>query len=148
MSATTNAVPNEAQFDAISARVWHDIARLRTDVFVVEQECAYPEFDGRDVEPTTRHVWFEADGCCIAYLRVLDDGDERRIGRVVTVRAHRGRGHAARLLEHVLASTQGPWVLAAQTYLRDWYGTFGFDAQGDSFVEYGIPHVVMRWGIA
>ena len=54
------------------------------DVFVVEQECPYPELDGRDAEPATVHLWFEEDGEVLATIRVLDDGATRAIGRVAT----------------------------------------------------------------
>ena len=53
----------------------YGLCRLRVDVFVVEQECPYPELDGRDTEATTQHLWFEADdGGILATIRVLDDG--------------------------------------------------------------------------
>ena len=135
---------NDRVFAQLSARTWHDIGRLRVDVFVVEQACAYPEFDGRDVEPGTRHVWVTEDARCIAYLRVLDDGAERRIGRVATAAEHRGSGYATRLIGHVLAETDGPWVLDAQTHLAGWYEAFDFTVQSAPFDDYGIPHVVMR----
>src|SRR5690606_30194967 len=51
------------------------LLRLRTDVFVVEQECPYPELDGRDAEPATEHLWLEADGAPVATLRLLRDGE-------------------------------------------------------------------------
>ena len=74
----------DRRFDVLSTRQLHDLIRLRIDVFVVEQTCAYAELDGRDLEPGTRHVWAEEAGAAVACLRVLDDGDARRIGRVCT----------------------------------------------------------------
>lgn len=123
-----------------------DILGLRVDVFVVEQECPYAEIDGRDDEAETRHVWIAASPSDRpeAYVRVLDDGHERRIGRVVTHPEHRGRGLAARLIDHVLASSEPPWVLDAQAHLAGWYGALGFEVVGDEFLEDGIPHVPMR----
>ena len=56
------------------------ILQLRTDIFVVEQNCPYPELDGRDLEAGARQLWVEADGAVIATLRVLDDADVRRAG--------------------------------------------------------------------
>jgi len=64
-----------ASFADLSARTLHDLLRLRVDVFVVEQACAYPEIDGRDVEPDTRHLWFARDGVPVAYLRLLTEPD-------------------------------------------------------------------------
>lgn len=132
-------------FADLSPRELHDILRLRVDVFVVEQDCPYPEIDGRDVEPGTRHVWLgEPGGAPAAYVRLLDDTAHRRIGRVVTAPAARGRRLAARLIEHLLRSSDGPWVLDAQAHLADWYAGLGFRVDGDEFVEDGIPHVPMR----
>ena len=121
-----------------------ELLRLRVDVFVVEQACAYHELDGRDGETSTRHLWL-SDGCRpVAYLRLLDDGDARRIGRVATAADRRGEGLAARLVSHALATSAAPWVLDAQSHLEGWYRAFGFEACGDAFVEDGIEHVPMR----
>src|SRR5215218_4467609 len=98
----------------LSAAELYDLCRLRVDVFVVEQECPYPELDGRDKEPATVHVWFEEDGAVLATIRVLDDGDTRAIGRVATAASARGRGLAARLMEEGLAVCEGyPVTLGA-----------------------------------
>ena len=123
------------------------LLRLRTDVFVVEQECAYPELDGRDVEPGTEHLWVEVDGEPVATLRILesDDGAAHRIGRVATHRDHRGRGYAAQLMEEALRRVgDGPVELEAQTYLERWYERFGFRRTGPDYLEDGIPHLPMR----
>ena len=131
----------------ISPRVLHDILRLRCDVFVVEQECAYPELDGRDLEPDARQLWIErADGEVVATLRLLRDPDgTARIGRVATAASARGEGLAAQLMTRALELTgDGDVVLDAQTYLEDWYARFGFVRAGADYVEDGIPHVPMR----
>ena len=87
-----------AELDALTAyRLW----QLRESVFVVEQECAYQELDGRDVEPGTRHLWVEGDSPAdgpVGYLRLLDDGDHARIGRVLVAPSHRGRGVSGALM--------------------------------------------------
>jgi ElaA protein len=125
------------------------ILRLRTDVFVVEQECPYPELDGRDLEPDARQLWIEQDGVVVATLRLLKDDGEARIGRVATAPSARGTGLAAMLVRHALelVAADDPGteiVLDAQTYLADWYERFGFRRDGDEYVEDGIPHVPMR----
>lgn len=125
----------------------HEIVRLRVDVFVVEQKCPYPELDGRDVEPGTEHVWAPwGERPVAAYLRVLAEPDDvRRVGRVVTHPAARGRGLAGRLVDDVLARHgEVPVVLDAQSYLVEWYRRFGFVPTGPEFLEDGIPHVPMR----
>lgn len=134
----------DRSFADLTVHQFHDLLRLRIDVFVVEQDCAYPELDGRDAEPATRHVWTADDAGPTAYVRLLDDGDERRIGRVVTRADARGDGLAGRLVDHVLATSAAPWVLDAQTHLTGWYEARGFAATGPEYVEDGIPHVPMR----
>ena len=135
-----------AELDPVTAyRLW----ALRSDVFVVEQDCPYLDLDGRDLEPGTRHVWIERGGVPVATLRVLDDpqpdGGALRIGRVATARAWRGRGLAARLMACVLdGAGERDVVLDAQSHLVDWYAAFGFVPSGPGFVEDGIPHTPMR----
>ncbi len=135
------------RFAELDARTWHDLLRLRVDVFVVEQECAYPELDGRDVEADTLHLW-EADshGGVVGYLRLLADPDGvRRIGRLCVSGAHRGRGVAGALMSAALeACGAAPVVLDAQSYLAGWYAGFGFVPTGPEFLDDGIPHVPMR----
>jgi predicted GNAT family N-acyltransferase len=121
------------------------LCRLRVDVFVVEQECPYPELDGRDHEPATEHLWFEDGDEVLATIRVLDDGASRAIGRVATAVGARGRGLAARLIGTALESYGGgPLTLGAQAHLEDWYARFGFLRSGPGYLEDGIPHVPMR----
>jgi ElaA protein len=84
-----------ASFDDLDARTAYDVWRLRQQVFVIEQDCPYPDLDGRDLEPATRHVVvLDEDDTVVGTLRVLDDGDWARIGRVVVAAAARGRGLA------------------------------------------------------
>ncbi|MFI7551594.1 GNAT family N-acetyltransferase [Micromonospora sediminimaris] len=137
---------HSASFAELDARTFHDLVRLRVDVFVVEQECAYPEIDGRDVEPGTRHLWLAHDGAPVAYLRILADPDGvARIGRVVVARTARGAGHAGRLMTAALAEIgDRPCVLDAQSHLVDFYTRHGFTVSGPEYVEDGIPHTPMR----
>jgi ElaA protein len=138
-------VIHDRSFAELGAPELLGLLRLRVDVFVVEQRCAYAEIDGRDDEPATRHVWWaEPDGPPVSYVRLLDDGAQRRIGRVVTAPHRRGEGLAAALVRHLLATSDGPWVLHAQSHLAAWYGDLGFGVTGPEFVEDGIPHVPMR----
>ncbi|HET6967101.1 MAG TPA: GNAT family N-acetyltransferase [Ornithinibacter sp.] len=125
----------------------HDILRLRQDVFVVEQHCAYADVDGRDLEPTTVQVWAtdEEDAGVLATLRLLAEPDGcARIGRVATAAPARGRGLAADLVATALALGGGPVVLDAQSHLEQWYARFGFVRAGAEFLDDGILHVPMR----
>ena len=133
------------RFEELDGRTAYLLWQLREAVFVVEQKCAYLELDGRDLEPGTRHVWVAQEDAPVGYLRVLDDGDQARIGRVLVARGHRGRGIADRLMREALTAIgERPSRLDAQTYLARWYTRFGFRQDGAEFVEDGIPHVPMR----
>jgi ElaA protein len=137
---------HSAPFAALDVFTLYALLRLRNDVFVVEQECVYPDLDGRDTEPDTVHVWLTSPaGSVTAYLRVLSEPDgTARIGRVVTDRTHRGQGLAARLLAEAV-SVVGPRaaVLNAQTTAVRVYERFGFAVSGPAFLDDGIEHVPM-----
>jgi ElaA protein len=137
-----------ASFADLDAATLYALLKLRTDVFVVEQNCPYPELDGRDTEPATRHLWYEDDdGSPLAYLRVLRDAERTwRIGRVCTARDARGRGLSGQLLTSALQLNEGTFVLDAQSYLVDFYAGFNFAPSGPEYVEDGIPHTPMRRG--
>jgi len=145
-------------FEDLDARTAYDVWRLRQDVFVVEQECPYPDLDGRDVEPGTRHLTLEVDGELAGYLRILDDAARgsgtssgtgpgtgtARIGRVLLARAFRGRGLADRLMEAALEEIgDRPSRLDAQVPLAGWYASYGYVVTGPEFLDDGIPHVPM-----
>ena len=136
------------RFDELTTTELYAVLRLRCDVFVVEQACAYPELDGRDAEPGTTHHWIpgrDGEPAIAAYLRTLTEPDgTTRVGRVATAPAARGRGLAALLVQHVGAAAGGPVVLDAQSQLTDWYRRLGYTVDGPEYVEDGIPHVPMR----
>ena len=135
-----------ATFAQLDATTLYALLRLRTHVFVVEQQCSYPELDGRDTEPDTRHLWLADDAGPTAYLRVLVETDGgRRIGRVCTRADARNSGLAATLMVAALEiDAAATMVLDAQSHLSQWYQQFGFEQSGETFVEDGIPHVPMR----
>src|SRR4051795_6968685 len=150
-----------ARFAELTGREVYGLCRLRVDVFVVEQRCPYPELDGRDLEPTTVHLWFAADDVPVATIRVLREETGWAIGRVATAAGWRGRGPAARLMAGRPAPCRGeavgrrgpgaarllaaalavggdePVVLGAQAYLEGWYERFGFRRTGPDYVEDG-----------
>lgn len=133
----------------LDAATLYELLRLRVEVFVVEQACAYPELDGRDLLAETRHFWLELpDGEVISTLRLMEEhpGGEKlyRIGRVCTKQSARGQGHTTRLMQAALADVgHHPCRIDAQTYLEEMYSKLGFVRDGDEFVEDGIPHVPM-----
>jgi ElaA protein len=149
-------------FDELDPATLYAILRLRVDVFVVEQACPYPELDGRDVEPETRHLWLgppprgqAASTGSVgdpapprSYLRILTESDgTARIGRVCTAVDARGLGLSRRLVAAALKRIgDRACVLDAQSHLIDFYLSLGFAVSGPEFVEDGIPHVPMRKG--
>lgn len=139
----TPARVRSARLRELTALELHGILRLRSDVFVVEQRCAYADIDGRDADPDTEHLWIEEDGEVVAALRILQS-DVPRIGRIVTRADRRGHGLASVLLTAALDRTSRPVELNAQARLSQWYEGFGFARCSDEWVEDGIVHVRMR----
>lgn len=131
--------------DELSAERLYALLRLRVDVFVVEQECPYPELDGRDLRADTVHLWWPASGPVRAYLRLLREPSGWRIGRVCTAAEARGKGLAARLMAAAMERVgDADVVLDAQTYAQEFYARFGFEPEGAPFDEEGIEHITMR----
>ncbi|MFB9908151.1 GNAT family N-acetyltransferase [Allokutzneria oryzae] len=147
MNETVTRTQRRATGNELSAAELYRVLRLRVDVFVVEQKCPYPELDGRDLEPSTVHLWCETeDDEVLAYVRVLDEPDgTARIGRVVTAARARGQGLSRTLMEAAIAEIGDQVsVLDAQTQAADFYASLGYRVTGDEFVEDDIPHVPMR----
>ena len=134
-----------AGFDELPVRTAYDVWRLRQQVFVVEQDCPFPDLDGRDLEGPTRHlVLLDDEGAVVGTLRVLDDGGWSRIGRVVVAPAARGRGLAAVMIDEAMALCGDREVrLDAQTGLTAFYEGYGFVVTGPEFDEDGVMHVPM-----
>ena len=134
------------RFDELDIFELYEILKLRVDVFVVEQNCPYPEIDGRD--KTAWHVSLREGGRLLAYLRVLPRGEgEAAIGRVLAVERRRGFGtkvveEGIRVAREKLGA--GRIYLEAQTYARGLYEKLGFRPCGEEFLEDGIPHIPME----
>jgi ElaA protein len=135
-----------ATFAELDPATLYALLKLRVEVFVVEQKCAYQDLDGRDDEPGTRHVWLAGDdGVPVAYLRILAEPDGTlRVGRVATAPHARGRGLSARLMDAALEVIgDRPSRLYAQSYVAGLYERYGYRVIGAEFVEDGIPHIPM-----
>lgn len=134
-------------FDDLSPRELYDILALRVNVFVVEQNCPYPELDGKD--SLALHVYLRDENGVQAYLRVMDRGVASAyvtIGRVVTAR--RGLGLGDRIMRAGIQAARERFhadsiYLEAQTYARGFYARHGFRQISDEFIMDGIPHVEM-----
>lgn len=136
-------------FDALTTKELYAILYERTNVFVVEQNCPYLEVDGKD--EASYHLFKEEDGVVVAYLRILPPGvsyEQASLGRVLVKQTHRGQGIAQQLvqkgIDFVHTSLGEKTIkIQAQAYLRDFYGSFGFEAISDVYLEDDIPHIDM-----
>lgn len=134
-----------SSFDELDPKIAYALWQLRQEIFIVEQDCPYPDLDGRDHEPGTRHVVLSEGDRVAGTARILDDGDVWRIGRVVLAPAHRGKGLADVMMTAAVEASVGrDVVLDAQAPLAGWYATFGFAQDGEEFLEDDIPHIPMR----
>jgi len=151
----------DANAPAITWRCWqwnewsntqlYDALRLRSQIFVVEQNCVFPEMDG--IDPECEHVCgTDAAGRLLAYARLLRPGlkyDEASIGRVVVDESARGFKLGVRLMETSLALCRARWPgqpirIGAQQHLGKFYGSLGFMQISEPYLEDGIWHIDMR----
>jgi ElaA protein len=134
-----------AHLDELTPRALLGILAARQAVFVVEQQCVYQDIDWLDGAAHTVHLWIEDEASTVvSTLRLMDDDAGRRIGRVATLPAARGRGYSGALVRRAIELSGPPIVLSAQAYLVDWYAGFGFEECGEHWIEDGIEHVPMR----
>ncbi len=134
----------------MTALEWHRVLALRAQVFVVEQNCAYQDPDGKDV--VSYHLLMESGEELVAYARLVPPGvsyPEAAIGRVVTSQTVRGKGWGKSLMEIAIAQTQKKFevneiCISAQSYLLKFYSDLGFVAEGEEYLEDDIPHWKMR----
>ncbi|MCP3029294.1 GNAT family N-acetyltransferase [Halobacillus sp. A5] len=136
-------------FEELTKHELYSILQLRVQVFVVEQECPYPEIDGRDDE--CLHMWKERGGRIEAYCRIVPPENESghySIGRVLVTEAARGSGAGRELMNRAISflknEIHAPSIsLHGQEYLRAFYGSFGFKEVSEVYLEDDIPHVDM-----
>lgn len=139
-------------FTALTTDSLYELLTLRTDIFVVEQACAYPELDDKDRHPQTLHVLGTDDeGQLLAYSRLLAPGlsyAQASIGRVAVAKAGRGQGLAQQLMQISIDSVLKTWPesgiqIGAQEYLSHFYQGLGFIVNSEIYLEDGIPHLDM-----
>ncbi len=137
------------RFEEMSTNELYSVLKERVDVFVVEQNCPYPELDGKDL--LSYHLFKEVEGEIAAYSRLLPPGvsyEEASIGRVLVKKAYRKQKLGEELLKRALdfltnELNESRIKIQAQDYLRKFYGSFGFEVISDVYLEDGIPHVDM-----
>lgn len=137
------------RFDELTTDELYEIMKLRVNVFVVEQNCPYPELDGKDKD--SLHAWISDDDGIVAYCRVLPQGvsyDEASIGRVISAKRRMGYGTKIVNLGISLAKEHfnaDKIRIEAQVYARKLYENCGFVQVSEEFLEDGIPHIEMLW---
>lgn len=121
------------------------IFMLRSEVFVVEQDCIYQDIDGKD--KLAKHVLgFEKEEL-VAYSRIFETGyyfKEASFGRAVVKKTHRGKGIGDELVKKSLEHIEDKTIkISAQSYLKNFYSSHGFKAERKEYLEDGIPHIAM-----
>lgn len=136
-------------FKELTTKELYDLLQLRSEVFVVEQNCVYQDLDGKDEKAF--HVIGKKDNKIIAYTRVFKPGDyfkEASIGRVVVSSNERQYKYGYDIMEASINIIKNNFNkesirLSAQTYLKKFYKNLGFKEVGEEYLEDGIPHIEM-----
>lgn len=131
----------------------HDILRLRSEIFVVEQNCVYNDLDGLDKDAV--HQFLKKDGEIVAYSRLLKPGtrfSEYSIGRVVVKQSERGTGLGIKMMEeakkYIINELGAKKIkISAQSYLQRFYENLGFEIVTEMYLEDGIPHYGMLYQV-
>jgi ElaA protein len=140
------------KFTQLTTNELYDLLKLRIDIFVVEQNCFYPDLDDHDRHPDTLHFFCYQDSQMTAYLRILPKGltyqDYISIGRVVIASNARGTGLGHDLMKEALMVCNKYFVqdtikISAQEHLEKYYNQHGFERVTDMYLEDGIPHIGM-----
>ena len=129
------------KFSELSNRQLYNILQLRSEIFVVEQDCPYQDLDNKD--EIALHLFMEENDQVVAYTRLFDKGeyfDMPSIGRVATKMSHRGKGLGRELMKISIKAVYDiygpqPIKIAAQMYLQDFYKSLGFENEGEEFRE-------------
>tara|TARA_B110000967_G_scaffold209645_1_gene266811 strand:+ start:2841 stop:3284 length:444 start_codon:yes stop_codon:yes gene_type:complete len=136
-------------FFQLSLEELYFILQLRSEVFVVEQDCVYQDVDSKD--QIALHVIGKKEDTVIAYTRIFKPGDyfkEASIGRVVVSKNERHFKYGHQLMIASINAIEDAFEtkeikLSAQKYLEDFYTNLGFKTIGESYLEDGIPHIAM-----
>lgn len=138
------------RFNELSLSELYESLQLRSEVFVVEQNCVYQDVDGKDTKAI--HVLGLFDTTVVAYARLFAPGDyfeNASIGRVVISEKYRDRKWGHDLIKESLQAIKTHYnakgvTISAQLYLKKFYESHGFIQQGEGYLEDGIPHIEMN----
>lgn len=136
-------------FDELTIYELHDILQLRSEVFVVEQDCVYQDIDGKDQKAL--HIIGYKNEKVVAYTRCFPPRvyfEEAAIGRVVVAQGERKYGYGHDIMKASIQAIDNVFQtenikLSAQTHLKKFYETHGFHQIGEGYLEDGIPHIAM-----
>ncbi|MFW0736715.1 GNAT family N-acetyltransferase [Flavobacterium sp. T12S277] len=139
-------------FEALNVNELYDVLKLRSEIFVVEQNCVYLDLDGKDKKAL--HLIGEYDGKTVAYVRLFDAGisfDNASIGRVVVDANYRDRKWGHDLMREAIAAIKSNFdkeaiTIGAQLYLKKFYESHGFVQTSEMYLEDDIEHIEMTRG--
>ena len=133
-------------FSELDTEDLYQILRLRSEVFVVEQDCVYQDIDNKDQNAI--HIYYKENDEIVAYTRIFKPGyyyENPSIGRVVVSKKNRGKYLGKKVMmdsiEYIKQNIKGEKIeLSAQKYLDNFYKDLGFYKTGEDYLEDGIPH--------
>lgn len=136
-------------FSELTTTELYEILRLRSEVFVVEQNCVYQDVDDKDQKAL--HVIGFKNNKVVAYTRIFNAGDyfeKASIGRVVVAKNERKYGYGHVIMKHAINAIKTHFdrtsiEISAQTYLKKFYESHNFKKVGEEYLEDGIPHIRM-----
>lgn len=137
------------KFNELSIDELYNLIKARIDVFVVEQQCPYPELDNYD--QLSIHYFLKVNNEVAAYVRILPKNTkyiEASIGRLLVVERYRGKGYAKKIMKNAIQYIKDEWKetevkIQAQQYLYSFYSSLGFIQVSDVYLEDEIPHINM-----
>ena len=136
-------------FNELTTQELYNLLQLRSEVFVVEQDCVYQDIDGKDQKAL--HVLGYKDEKLVAYTRLFQPGEyfkEASIGRVIVREKERHSNYGYKIMEASIEAVKKYYnettiKISAQTYLKRFYNNLGFHEVGEEYLEDGIPHIAM-----
>ena len=140
---------HKKSFHELTTDELYELLRVRSEVFVVEQNCVYQDLDGDDQQSI--HLWLTVEDKVVALARVCPAGthmDQVSIGRVITT--ERGKGYGKQIMLHAIEAAVNHFGatlidIEAQEYAKGFYESVGFEQSSDTFMLDGIPHIKMTW---
>ncbi len=140
---------HQKTFRELTVDELYELLRVRSEVFVVEQDCVYQDLDGDD--QSSIHLWLTVAGKVVALARVCPAGTHMKeisIGRVITT--ERGKGYGIQIMLHAIDAAIEHFDatridIEAQEYARGFYERVGFRQSSEPFMLDNIPHIQMTW---